>query len=77
MTKAFYDYIFALKRQERKKMVNLLIDDGTQLNDAGIYEICEWWIETYPEDVFVTEPKEVVTIREQMKKILKKQKVKQ
>jgi hypothetical protein len=55
--------------------MNLLLDDGTQLNDAGIFEVCEWWIETYPEDIFVNEPKEVVEIRELMKTILSKQKV--
>lgn len=55
--------------------MNLLLDDGTGLNDAGIFEVCEWWIESYPEDVFVMEPKEVVAIRELMKTILKKKKV--
>jgi hypothetical protein len=56
--------------------MNLLLDDGTGLNDAGIFDVCEWWIESYPEDIFVNEPKEVVEIRELMKTILSKQKVK-
>ena len=42
--------------------------------DIGLYEVCEWWIETYPEDIFVNEPKEVVQIRNLMKGILKKRK---
>jgi len=47
--------------------------DGAEV-DIGLYELCEWWIETYPEDIFVTEPKEVVQIRNLMKEILKKRK---
>jgi len=36
---------------------------------VSLYEICEWWIEKYPEDVFVRHPL-VVPIRKKMKKIL-------
>lgn len=39
----------------------------------GIREICEWWIETYPEDIFigkVHETKLIVEIRDNMKEIL-------
>lgn len=37
---------------------------------AGIYDICQWWIDTYPEDVFVSDPPSVVAAREFMKEIL-------
>ena len=52
-------------------MTQLFKDDGTgELQEVGLFDLCEWWIETYPEDVFVNEPKEVVQVRELMKKIL-------
>ena len=38
---------------------------------VSLYEICEWWIQTYPDDIFAKEPKEVVQIRELMKEILR------
>jgi hypothetical protein len=41
------------------------------VREAGIYDVCEWWIETYPDNIFVNEPKDVIQIRELMKKILK------
>jgi len=37
---------------------------------AGIYDICQWWIDTYPEDVFISDPPSVVAAREFMKEIL-------
>ena len=37
---------------------------------AGIYDICQWWIDTYPEDVFINDPPAVVAAREFMKEIL-------
>lgn len=39
-------------------------------NQLTIYDLAEWWIETYPEDIFVTEPEPVVKVREGMKEIL-------
>ena len=47
---------------------------GSEKIEIGLYEVCEWLIETYPEDIFVNEPKEVVQIRNLMKEILKKRK---
>ena len=47
---------------------------GSYNIEISLYDICEWWIETYPEDIFVNEPKEVVQIRNLMKGILKKRK---
>jgi hypothetical protein len=52
-------------------MVELLNDNG---QIASLYEICEWWIEKYPEDIFVKEPAEVVEIRRLMQCILRKRK---
>ena len=45
---------------------------GSNEIEISLYEICEWWIQTYPDDIFGNEPKEVVQIRELMKEILKK-----
>ena len=54
----------------------VLLDERSGLKrPAGIYDVCEWWIEGYPKDIFVTEPKEVIVIRNQMELILKKRKV--
>jgi len=42
---------------------------------AGLYDVCAWWIEKYPEDVYTGESGEkgvlyIVKIREYMMKIL-------
>ena len=40
---------------------------------ATIFDVCEWWIDTYPEDIFVGDDKgaaSVSHIREQCQKIL-------
>ena len=42
----------------------------------GIYDVCKWWVERYPEDVFpITERGGhiVAVIREEMKKIIEKE----
>ncbi len=36
----------------------------------GLYEIAQWWIDTYPEDIFVNGPKPIVIARDCMKAIL-------
>lgn len=43
-------------------------EDGGKV---GIYDVCRWWIGNYPDTVFVTEPKQVVKVRESMEIILK------
>jgi len=43
-------------------------------NPLGLWDVCEWVIETYPEDIFVTGPEEIVELREACKKILSKRK---
>lgn len=58
-------------------MIRLCVLDernGQLKRPCGIYDVCEWWIENYPKDIFVVEPKEVVVIREQMELILKRRK---
>jgi hypothetical protein len=40
----------------------------------GLKEICLWFIHTYPDDIFVSKPEEIVEIRENCKKLLKKMK---
>ena len=49
--------------------MKLFDEDG---NPIGLYEIAQWFIDTYPEDVFITKPKIIIEIRELLKKILKK-----
>lgn len=56
-------------------MIRLIVLDernGQLKRTAGIYDVCQWWCEGYPKDIFVTEPKEVVEIRKLMEIILKK-----
>lgn len=38
----------------------------------GLKEIAEFFIETYPDDIFINQPEEIVAIRENFKKLLKK-----
>lgn len=42
-------------------------ENGIQI---GLYDICEWVLQTYPEDIFVKKPDEIVALREICKKIL-------
>ena len=37
---------------------------------ANLKDVCEWWIETYPEDVFYSAPVQIIEIRKHMKVIL-------
>ena len=38
----------------------------------SLYNICGWWCETYPKDIFVGKPHEIVEIRKLAKRILEK-----
>jgi len=49
--------------------------NGEKYIKSGLYNICRWWIETYPDDIFVNKPKEVTEIRARAKKILEKREV--
>jgi hypothetical protein len=40
----------------------------------GLKEICLWFVYTYPDDIFVSNPEEIVEIRENCKKLLKRMK---
>lgn len=39
---------------------------------VGLYEIAQWFIDIYPEDIFVTKPIIIIEIRNKFKQILKK-----
>ena len=41
---------------------------------VGFWDVVEWWIENYPSDIFVSNPPEVVKIRELMTKLKEKKK---
>ena len=51
------------------EVIILYKKDGTT---AGICDICKWWLYWYPEDIFKSDPKVVVEIRERMEKLLKR-----
>lgn len=38
---------------------------------AGIYDVCAWLVETYPKEIFVSEPKLVCDMRDYADNILK------
>jgi hypothetical protein len=48
--------------------------DDDEIETAGLYDICEWWIKTYPDDIFIGCSSKgsmlVVEIRERCKEIL-------
>jgi len=40
---------------------------------AGLYDVAQWWLETYPEDIFIGKTKNVkllCEVRERLKQIL-------
>ena len=54
------------------------IDEIFRKNGIGLKEICEWFIQTYPEDIFTGnsgEGLEVIAIRDSCKKILERLRV--
>jgi len=46
---------------------------GELFKSITLTDILEWWIITYPDDIFVERPKEFVEIRRLMKKILRRE----
>ena len=52
-------------------MTKLFDENGKPI---GLYELAEWWIETYPDDIFITGPKLITEIRDRFIEILKKKK---
>jgi len=68
-------HVRSYRKRKRKRKMKLFKENG---QEAGLYDICEWWIETYPSDVFIKEPKPIVEARMCMRNILiRKEKVKQ
>ena len=49
------------------KTVRLYLENG---ETASLEDVCKWWIETYPPDVFVNKPEPVVEARLCMQNIL-------
>ena len=37
---------------------------------AGLYDVCKWWIETYPADIFIHKPEPIIEARMCMQNIL-------
>jgi hypothetical protein len=50
-------------------MKRLLKENG---EEAGLWDVCAWWMETYPDDIFISDPPEVVEIRNQMLNLAKR-----
>jgi len=44
---------------------------------ASLYDICEWWIEKYPADIFIINPRPIIEARKCMEKILSTRKFKE
>jgi hypothetical protein len=53
-----------------KPLLEVVFPETGDSREAGLYDVCEWWIETYPEDIFINEPKPVVAARKAMQQIL-------
>ena len=50
--------------------IQIVEDDGS-ISDAGLYEICVWIVETYPEDVFLYDSNHPLNVmRNKAKEIL-------
>ena len=47
--------------------IEIYLENGDK---ASLEDVCNWWIQNYPKDIFVNKPKPVVKIRENMQMIL-------
>lgn len=47
--------------------MELFKEDGTK---AGLFDVCQWWLHWYPDDIFITEPPEVVEIQKNAQQLL-------
>ena len=65
--------LMMLKKGGEKMRLFKQEDKDSPLEELDLFGLCEWWIETYPEDVF-TKPTEIVEIRKLMQKILSERK---
>ena len=34
----------------KNPMLKVVYPESGESREAGLYDVCEWWIETYPED---------------------------
>jgi len=57
----------AIEMTDIKNEVELYLENGER---ASLYDVAEWWIEHYPEDIFVREPEFIVQIRILMEKLM-------
>ena len=48
--------------------IELYLESGEK---ASLEDVCKWWIETYPPDVFVNKPELIVEIRGCLKHLLR------
>jgi len=64
------------KRVEKEPEWKISADRQEELRELfkniSLTDVLEWWVMTYPDDIFVEHPKEIVQIRILMKKILKR-----
>lgn len=51
------------------RIVKVLDEDGNPLS-IDLYELAEYFIKVYPEDIFVNNPKSIIKIRDGFKEIL-------
>jgi len=63
------------KRIEKEPKWEISADREEELaekfKNISLTAVLEWWIMTYPDDIFIERPKEIVEIRRLMKRILK------
>lgn len=57
-----------------KLMVQWENDGEDEIEIASLYNVCEWFIENYPDDIFVSKDNPVHKIRDLCKEILNKKK---
>jgi hypothetical protein len=68
--------------EKRRTMSNMFRQGGTKMKElylesgekATFWDVCEYWSECYPSDIFVSEPEAVVQIRTYAEGLLKKRK---
>ncbi len=48
--------------------MSIFNENGEKL---GLLDVCKWWLETYPRDVFVSSPGHIVAIGKHMEEIIK------
>lgn len=46
-------------------------------DEVGLFDVCEWFVDTYPDDIFIKEPSDIVTIRNCCQNIINMRKVKE